>query len=71
MNVREVMTPCVVIASPDATLQRAAEMRIDIDAGDKGHAYMQKEGIDWVSHYPAEEGKAEHEAKSGKPAADS
>ena len=33
MNVREVMTPCVVIASPDDTLQRAAEMMIDIDAG--------------------------------------
>jgi len=33
MNVREVMTPDVVIASPDDTLQRAAEMMIDIDAG--------------------------------------
>ena len=33
MNVREVMTPDVVIASPDDTLQHAAEMMIDIDAG--------------------------------------
>jgi len=33
MNVREVMTPDVVIASPEDTLQRAAEMMIDIDAG--------------------------------------
>ena len=33
MHVREVMTPDVVIASPDDTLQRAAEMMIDIDAG--------------------------------------
>lgn len=33
MYVREVMTPDVVIASPDDTLQRAAEMMIDIDAG--------------------------------------
>jgi CBS domain-containing protein len=33
MYVREVMTPDVVIASPDDTLQRAAEMMIDIDVG--------------------------------------
>jgi CBS domain-containing protein len=33
MNVREIMTSEVVIASPDDTLQRAAEMMIDIDAG--------------------------------------
>src|SRR4026209_2782745 len=33
MYVREVMTPDVVVASPDDTLQRAAEMMIDIDAG--------------------------------------
>ena len=33
MDVREVMTPDVVIASPDDTLQHAAEMMIDIDAG--------------------------------------
>ena len=33
MYVREVMTPDVVIASPEDTLQRAAEMMIDIDAG--------------------------------------
>ncbi len=38
---------------------------IDIDAGEKGHAYMLKEGIDWVGHYPAEEGKTPHEVKSG------
>ena len=33
MDVREVMTPDVVVASPDDTLQHAAEMMIDIDAG--------------------------------------
>src|SRR5204863_3308238 len=33
MYVREVMTPDVVVASPEDTLQRAAEMMIDIDAG--------------------------------------
>jgi CBS domain-containing protein len=33
MYVREVMTPDVVLASPEDTLQRAAEMMIDIDAG--------------------------------------
>ena len=33
MYVREVMTPDVVVASPDDTLQHAAEMMIDIDAG--------------------------------------
>ena len=31
MDVREVMTPDVVVASPDDTLQHAAEMMIDID----------------------------------------
>jgi CBS domain-containing protein len=33
MYVREVMTSDVVIASPEDTLQRAAEMMVDIDAG--------------------------------------
>ena len=33
MFVREVMTSDVVIASPEDTLQRAAEMMVDIDAG--------------------------------------
>ena len=33
MDVREVMTPDVVIASPDDTLQHAAEMMVDIDSG--------------------------------------
>jgi len=33
MYVREVMTPDVVVASPEDTLQRAAEMMVDIDAG--------------------------------------
>jgi CBS domain-containing protein len=33
MDIREVMTPDVVIASPDDTLQHAAEMMVDIDAG--------------------------------------
>jgi CBS domain-containing protein len=33
MYVREVMTPDVVIASPEDTLQCAAEMMVDIDAG--------------------------------------
>ena len=33
MYVREVMTADVVVASPEDTLQRAAEMMVDIDAG--------------------------------------
>ena len=33
MKVRELMTPNVKIASPDDTLQHAAELMIDIDAG--------------------------------------
>ncbi len=33
MNVREVMTQDVKIASPEDTLQHAAEMMVDIDAG--------------------------------------
>jgi CBS domain-containing protein len=33
MKVREIMTPDVVIASPDDTLQHAAELMADIDAG--------------------------------------
>jgi CBS domain-containing protein len=33
MDVRQVMTPDVVVASPDDTLQHAAEMMVDIDAG--------------------------------------
>lgn len=33
MNVREIMTPDVVIASPDDTLQHAAELMVDIDSG--------------------------------------
>ncbi|MDX1944606.1 MAG: DNA topoisomerase VI subunit B [Pirellulaceae bacterium] len=37
----------------------------DIAAGEKGHQQMQKQGIDWVSHYPAAEGKEPQEVKSG------
>jgi CBS domain-containing protein len=33
MNVREIMTPDVVVASPDDTLQHAAELMADIDSG--------------------------------------
>jgi CBS-domain-containing membrane protein len=33
MNVREIMSQDVVIASPDDTLQHAAELMADIDAG--------------------------------------
>ena len=33
MKIRELMTPDVKIASPDDTLQHAAEMMTDIDAG--------------------------------------
>jgi CBS domain-containing protein len=33
MNVREIMTPDVVIAAPDDTLQHAAELMADIDSG--------------------------------------
>lgn len=37
----------------------------DIQPGEKGHKYMLAHGIDWVSHYPAEEGKEPVEVKSG------
>jgi DNA topoisomerase VI subunit B len=39
---------------------------VDIPPGEAGHEYMQREGIDWVSHYDAEaEGEAAKEIKSG------
>jgi len=38
---------------------------VDIAAGEKGHQEMLKQGIDWVSHYPAAEGKEPQEVKSG------
>src|SRR5881296_2539727 len=38
---------------------------IDIPAGEKGHQELLKQGIDWHSHYAAEEGKHPHEVKSG------
>lgn len=37
----------------------------DIQPGEKGHKYMLAHGIDWVAHYPAEEGKEPVEVKSG------
>jgi DNA topoisomerase-6 subunit B len=37
----------------------------DIPAGDKGHKYIADHEIEWVSHYPAEEGKDPTEIKSG------
>lgn len=38
---------------------------VDIPAGEKGHQELLKQGIDWVSHYAAAEGKDPHEVKSG------
>jgi len=38
---------------------------VDIPAGEKGHQELLKQGIDWVSHYSADEGKEPHEVKSG------
>jgi DNA topoisomerase-6 subunit B len=38
---------------------------IDISAGEKGHQELLKQGIDWVGHYPAVEGKDPQEVKSG------
>jgi DNA topoisomerase-6 subunit B len=38
---------------------------VDIPAGEKGHQELLKQGIDWVSHYTAEEGKEPPEVKSG------
>jgi DNA topoisomerase-6 subunit B len=37
----------------------------DIPAGDKGHQYIADHGIEWVSHYDAEEGEAPAEVKHG------
>lgn len=37
----------------------------DINPGDKGAKYMKEHGIEWASHYPAEEGKEPTEVKSG------
>jgi DNA topoisomerase-6 subunit B len=38
---------------------------VDIEAGEKGHQQMLAQGIDWATHYPAEEGKEPVEVKSG------
>jgi DNA topoisomerase VI subunit B len=38
---------------------------VDIPAGDKGHQELLKQGIDWVSHYTAAEGREPQEVKSG------
>jgi DNA topoisomerase-6 subunit B len=38
---------------------------IDIPAGEKGHKMLLDQGIDWVSHYSAPEGKEPQEVKSG------
>jgi DNA topoisomerase VI subunit B len=38
---------------------------VDIPPGEAGHQYMQREGIDWVSHYDAENGAQGAEVKSG------
>src|SRR5438876_226777 len=37
----------------------------DIPAGEKGQKELLKQGIDWIGHYAAEEGKQPHEVKSG------
>jgi DNA topoisomerase-6 subunit B len=38
---------------------------VDIPAGDKGFQYIAKHGIEWATHYDAEEGKAPQELRSG------
>ena len=38
---------------------------VDISPGEKGHQELIAHGIDWVTHYFAEEGKQPHEVKSG------
>ena len=37
----------------------------DIPPGDKGHKYITDHGIEWVTHYDAEEGRPAKELKSG------
>lgn len=38
---------------------------VDIEAGEKGHKQLEEQGIDWATHYPAEEGKEPQEVKNG------
>lgn len=38
---------------------------VDISPGEKGHQELVAHGIDWTTHYPAEEGKQPQEVKSG------
>ena len=37
----------------------------DIPPGEKGHNYLEKHGIEWVTHYDAIEGEKEKEVRSG------
>jgi DNA topoisomerase-6 subunit B len=38
---------------------------VDIPPGEKGHAYMQQHGIEWVAHYEVAEGEKPREVVSG------
>lgn len=38
---------------------------VDIPPGEKGHAYMEQHGIEWVTHYDALEGEKSREVRSG------
>ena len=38
---------------------------VDIPAGEKGHRYIQRHGIEWVTHYETEDGKRAKEVRSG------
>jgi len=38
---------------------------VDVPPGEKGHQYMEKNGIEWVTHFDAEDGKAPREVPSG------
>jgi DNA topoisomerase VI subunit B len=38
---------------------------VDVPPGEKGLAYLRDHGIEWVSHYDAEEGKSARELSSG------
>ena len=38
---------------------------VDIPPGDKGRVYMQRHGIEWVSHYSDSQGQAAKEVRSG------
>jgi DNA topoisomerase VI subunit B len=39
---------------------------VDIPPGEAGHEYMQREGIDWVSHYDAEKGEGARKSRAAR-----